>query len=98
MKPVILHNSTFYNGDCIRGAARYIPDNSVDLIITDPPYGINGDNFTGTITGTRILSLKATSRSRRKSMQNSVRNGSGKQSGYQARRVDLHRLRIHQPH
>jgi len=45
MKPVILHNSTFYNGDCISGAAKYIPDNSVDLIITDPPYGINGDKL-----------------------------------------------------
>lgn len=45
MKPVILHNSTFYNGDCISGAAEHIPDNSVDLIITDPPYGINGDKL-----------------------------------------------------
>jgi len=45
MKPVILHNSTFHNGDCISGAAKYIPDNSVDLIITDPPYGINGDKL-----------------------------------------------------
>jgi len=45
MKPVIFHNSTFYNGDCISGAGTYIPDNSVDLIITDPPYGINGDKL-----------------------------------------------------
>jgi site-specific DNA-methyltransferase (adenine-specific) len=45
MKPVNLHNSTFYNGDCISGAARHIPDNSVDLIITDPPYGINGNKL-----------------------------------------------------
>ena len=45
MTPVVLHNSTFYNGDCIRGAAENIPDNSVDLIITDPPYGINGDKL-----------------------------------------------------
>jgi len=45
MKKVILHNSTFYNGDCIRGASEKIPDNSVDLIITDPPYGINGDKL-----------------------------------------------------
>jgi site-specific DNA-methyltransferase (adenine-specific) len=45
MKPVILHNNTFYNGDCISGAAKYIPDSSVDLIITDPPYGINGDKL-----------------------------------------------------
>jgi len=45
MKPVKLHNSTFYNGDCISGASQYIPDNSVDLIITDPPYGISGDRL-----------------------------------------------------
>jgi site-specific DNA-methyltransferase (adenine-specific) len=45
MQPVILHNSTFYNGDCITGAAEHIADNSVDLIITDPPYGINGDRL-----------------------------------------------------
>lgn len=45
MKPVILNNSTFYNGDCISGAAEHISDNSVDLIITDPPYGINGDKL-----------------------------------------------------
>jgi site-specific DNA-methyltransferase (adenine-specific) len=45
MQPVVLHNSTFYNGDCITGAAEYIADNSVDLIITDPPYGINGDRL-----------------------------------------------------
>lgn len=45
MKPVILNNNTFYNGDCISGAAKFIPDNSVDLIITDPPYGINGDKL-----------------------------------------------------
>ncbi|ACL16277.1 DNA-methyltransferase [Methanosphaerula palustris] len=45
MAPVTLHNSTFYHGDCISGAAAAIPDNSVDLIITDPPYGINGDKL-----------------------------------------------------
>ena len=42
---VTLPAGTFYNGDCISGAARYIPDGSVDLIITDPPYGINGDTL-----------------------------------------------------
>jgi site-specific DNA-methyltransferase (adenine-specific) len=45
MQPVVLHNSAFYNGDCIMGAAEHIADNSVDLIITDPPYGINGDRL-----------------------------------------------------
>lgn len=32
----------FYNIDCIEGAKRYLKDNSVDLIICDPPYGIDG--------------------------------------------------------
>jgi site-specific DNA-methyltransferase (adenine-specific) len=45
MKSCTLHGSTFYNGDCISGAVKYIPDNSIDLIITDPPYGINGDRL-----------------------------------------------------
>lgn len=35
----------FYNEDCIRGCERHIPDESVDLIITDPPYGIEGDQL-----------------------------------------------------
>lgn len=35
----------FFNEDCITGCSRHIPDNSVDLIITDPPYGINGDQL-----------------------------------------------------
>jgi len=43
LRSVTLPAGTFYNSDCISGAARYIPDNSIDLIITDPPYGINGD-------------------------------------------------------
>ena len=34
-----------YNEDCITGAKKYIKDDSVDLIITDPPYGINGESF-----------------------------------------------------
>ena len=45
MKSITLHTSTFYNGDCISGAAEHIPDNSFDLIITDPPYGIEGDKL-----------------------------------------------------
>ena len=34
----------FYNEDCILGAEK-IKDNSVDLIVTDPPYGIEGDKL-----------------------------------------------------
>ena len=37
--------NTFYNQDCITGAEEHIADNSVDLIITDPPYGIEGDKM-----------------------------------------------------
>jgi site-specific DNA-methyltransferase (adenine-specific) len=38
-------NRTFFNEDCIQGCKRHIPDESVDLIITDPPYGIKGDQL-----------------------------------------------------
>ncbi len=34
-----------YNMDCIEGCQKHIADASVDLIITDPPYGINGDSL-----------------------------------------------------
>ena len=41
IKPKIIDkkntNHIFINGDC-GDVARYIPDNSIDLIITDPPY------------------------------------------------------------
>jgi len=42
MRCVTVNGNTFYNGDCIAGAERYLSDNSVDLIVTDPPYGIDG--------------------------------------------------------
>jgi site-specific DNA-methyltransferase (adenine-specific) len=29
-----------FNEDCIGGMARHLPDQSVDLVITDPPFGI----------------------------------------------------------
>jgi len=35
----------FYNTDCIDGAQKHLADDSVDLIITDPPYGIEGDKL-----------------------------------------------------
>jgi len=35
----------FYNQDCIKGSRAFIADNSVDLIVTDPPYGIEGDQL-----------------------------------------------------
>jgi site-specific DNA-methyltransferase (adenine-specific) len=45
MEPVKIHGCLFYNEDCISGAQKHLPDNSVDLIITDPPYGIRGDTL-----------------------------------------------------
>jgi len=45
MEPVILHGCQFYNEDCISGAREHLQDNSIDLIITDPPYGICGDTL-----------------------------------------------------
>jgi len=45
MKSSTLPNGIFYNGDCISGATEHLADNSVDLIITDPPYGIHGDKL-----------------------------------------------------
>lgn len=34
-----------YNQDCISGMKDHVADESVDLIFTDPPYGINGDKL-----------------------------------------------------
>ncbi len=35
----------FYNENCISGAQKHLKRNSVDLIITDPPYGIDGNRL-----------------------------------------------------
>ena len=34
-----------FNMDCVEGSKKHLKDNSVDLVITDPPYGINGDQL-----------------------------------------------------
>ena len=34
-----------YNQSCIEGMKEHVADNSVDLIFTDPPYGIRGDEL-----------------------------------------------------
>jgi len=41
----MIESFLLYPIDCISGARKYIADNSVDLIITDPPYGIKADNL-----------------------------------------------------
>ena len=35
----------FFNEDCISGCRNHIETESVDLIVTDPPYGIEGDKL-----------------------------------------------------
>jgi site-specific DNA-methyltransferase (adenine-specific) len=40
-----INGNRYFNMDCISGCQKYIADNTVDLIITDPPYGINGDRL-----------------------------------------------------
>ncbi len=37
----------FYNTDAVEGARGFLEDESVDLIITDPPYGIEGGSLHG---------------------------------------------------
>lgn len=39
---VDLGGNLYFNQDCITGAREHLGDESVDLIITDPPYGIQG--------------------------------------------------------
>ena len=39
------NRNVFYNQDCIAGCKEHFDDASVDLIITDPPYGIHGDQL-----------------------------------------------------
>lgn len=34
-----------YNQDCVSGMQEHVADNSIDLIFTDPPYGIKGDEL-----------------------------------------------------
>lgn len=35
----------FYNIDCVEGSQKFLENDSVDLIVTDPPYGIGGDTL-----------------------------------------------------
>lgn len=39
------HRAEFWNEDCVTGAPRRLAEGEVDLIVTDPPYGIGGDTL-----------------------------------------------------
>ncbi len=45
MRKVELDGNQYYQGDCVEGAREVLADGSVDLIVTDPPYGIGGDRL-----------------------------------------------------
>jgi site-specific DNA-methyltransferase (adenine-specific) len=45
MRKAVIGGNIFYQGDSVEGARRHVPDASVDLVITDPPYGIGGDRL-----------------------------------------------------
>ncbi|MCL2712491.1 MAG: site-specific DNA-methyltransferase [Methanomassiliicoccaceae archaeon] len=40
-----MNNIRLFNEDCISGSKKHIEDNSIDLIISDPPYGIDGNKL-----------------------------------------------------
>ena len=40
-----MSNYQVYNQSCIEGMREHVKDESVDLIFTDPPYGIDGDEL-----------------------------------------------------
>lgn len=42
---MVCKKDRLFNEDCIEGCKRHLDGNSVDLIVTDPPYGIRGDTL-----------------------------------------------------
>ncbi len=43
-----VHTSTVFRGDCLKVISKKIPDESVDLIVTSPPYADQRkDNYGG---------------------------------------------------
>ena len=40
-----INTNVIYHQDCIEGMKQRIPDNSIDLIVTDPPYNIGKDDW-----------------------------------------------------
>ena len=53
----MLPSNIIYNEDCITGMALQLPDQSVDLVITDPPFGIKFQAKKGNYNrkGNRVL-------------------------------------------
>lgn len=60
MNPVIIADASLYLGDCIE-VMRELPENSVDSIVTDPPYGIRfmGKSWDGADIDKRVADRRA---------------------------------------
>jgi len=43
--PTENYRNTYFLGDAISGSKQHIPDACVDLVIADPPFGIDGDRL-----------------------------------------------------
>ena len=54
MTPVIIGNATLYHGDC-REVLQSLPDDSVRMVWTDPPYGHG--NMDGDLQSARAVSV-----------------------------------------
>ena len=37
--------NNFWNEDCTEGSSKHLPDCCIDLLLSDPPYGIDGDKL-----------------------------------------------------
>lgn len=46
MSPIVVGNATLYRGDCL-DVLKTIADNSIDSIVTDPPYGLTSARKSG---------------------------------------------------
>lgn len=42
MQPYVIGDATIFNGDCL-DVMKDIPDSSIDMVFTDPPYGHNNN-------------------------------------------------------
>lgn len=71
-KQIINDNITLYNGDCL-DVLQQIPDGSIDLIVTDPPYLIPTINGGGTVNKNRSFN---------KILEESLRQGQDITVGY----------------
>lgn len=55
---MIIEENNIYMMDCLQGL-KLIPDNSVDLIVTDPPYQIDGiHEYKGNDLGKRLINYQ----------------------------------------